>query len=199
MSGFDQEEIEQAFRRFWQVGAVGEDWDAWAERFTVDATYVEHVLGTLHGREAIRAWIKPIMNEYPELYTVYEWHTVDAGAGESSSTCRTDAIIRAERESSDFPGVTLLDYAGGGLWNREEDFWAVPTAIRPSNSMRPPAKRMTRITGTSGPASTWGRGPVWTRGRSILRDRPGSPSGEPKRRARARRQRTGVQLLRCGS
>src|SRR6266851_7829775 len=80
MSRFDREEIERAFRRYWQAGAVGENWDAWADLFTEDADYVEHVLGSLKGREAIRAWIKPTMQQYGELYTVYEWHTVDADA-----------------------------------------------------------------------------------------------------------------------
>jgi hypothetical protein len=34
MAGFDRDELEQAFRTYWQAGAVGEDWDAWAECFT---------------------------------------------------------------------------------------------------------------------------------------------------------------------
>ena len=75
---FPREEIEAAFRTYWRAGAVGEDWDAWSDLFTEDAQYVEHVLGDLRGREAIRAWIKPIMAQYPELYTAYEWHAVDA-------------------------------------------------------------------------------------------------------------------------
>ena len=64
MGRFDREDMESAFRHYWRCGAVGEDWDAWADLFTLDADYVEHVLGNLKGREAIRAWIKPIMEQY---------------------------------------------------------------------------------------------------------------------------------------
>jgi len=60
---------------------VGERWVEWSELFTPDALYVEHVLGTMHGREKIREWIVPIMEEYCELYTAYEWHTIDAEGG----------------------------------------------------------------------------------------------------------------------
>ena len=32
--------------------------------FTEDRLYVEHMYGTMRGREAVRAWIVPIMEEY---------------------------------------------------------------------------------------------------------------------------------------
>ena len=35
---FDREEVDAAFRRYWQLGAVGEDWDAWCDEL------VPHVL-----------------------------------------------------------------------------------------------------------------------------------------------------------
>ena len=60
---------------------VGEDWDAWVDCFTDDVVYVEHVLGIMHGREAVRAWIKPIMAQYGEIYTAYEWHMIDPATG----------------------------------------------------------------------------------------------------------------------
>jgi ketosteroid isomerase-like protein len=72
MAKFSRDEMEKAFIDYWSKGAVGEDWDAWADLFTEDATYVEHILGNKSGREKIRAWIKPIMAEYGELYTAYE-------------------------------------------------------------------------------------------------------------------------------
>src|SRR5438105_1603534 len=50
---FDRDELEAAFRTYWQLGAVGEDWDAWCDTcFTEDVTYVEHVLGNKQGRAA---------------------------------------------------------------------------------------------------------------------------------------------------
>jgi len=59
----------------------------------------------------------------PGAYTVYEWHTVDAGAGRVIVYMQNRRDHPSGKEVIDFPGVTLLDYAGGGLWNREEDFW----------------------------------------------------------------------------
>ncbi len=71
MGKYSRDELDSAFQTYWRTGAVGEDWDAWADLFTEDATYHERILGTMQGREAIRAWIKPIMEEYCELYTAY--------------------------------------------------------------------------------------------------------------------------------
>lgn len=34
MAIYPIEEVEAAFRAYWQAGAVGEDWDRWADLFT---------------------------------------------------------------------------------------------------------------------------------------------------------------------
>ena len=94
--------------------------------FTEDAHYVEHVLGTMHGREAIRAWIKPIMAQYGELYTAYEWHRVDEETGRAIVYMQNRRDHPSGQGTIDFPGITILHYAGNGRWSREEDFWAVP-------------------------------------------------------------------------
>jgi hypothetical protein len=70
MASFTRDEIERAFVHYWRCGAVAEDWDAWVECFTEDVVYVEHVLGTMR-RFAPGS---PIMAQYGELYTAYEWH-----------------------------------------------------------------------------------------------------------------------------
>ena len=42
---FERDEVEAAFRNYWQRGAVGEEWDAWCDEcFTEDVTYIERVL-----------------------------------------------------------------------------------------------------------------------------------------------------------
>ncbi len=172
MAGFERDEIEQAFRSYWRAGAVGEDWDAWANRFTEDATYIEHVLGNLRGREAIRAWIKPIMSEYPELYTAYEWHSVDPAAGRVIVYMQNRRDHPSGKGTIDFPGVTLLEYAGKGLWKREEDFWAVPTAYKTVEdyaaacATHDPDHRLKRT------RLDWGNGPEWTRGGRSYDERP---------------------------
>jgi ketosteroid isomerase-like protein len=127
----ERDEVEEAFLRYWRTGAVGEDWPAWADLFTDDAVYIEHVLGNMHGRDEIKAWIVPIMNEYSELYTVYEWHIIEGRRVVVYMQNRRDDPDPSQ-PPIDFPGVTILEYAGDGKWSKEEDYWAVPGARRAS-------------------------------------------------------------------
>src|SRR5437879_9843623 len=81
MPKFTRAELEEGFRTYWRAGAVGEDWDAWADLFTEDCRYFEHFYGPMRGRETVRAWIKPVMEKYGEIYTAYEWHVIDEDSG----------------------------------------------------------------------------------------------------------------------
>ena len=102
MTTFDVDEVEAAFRKYWALGAVGEDWDTWCDEcFTEDVTYIEHILGNKQGRETVRAWIKPTMADYGEIYTAYEWLPGDSRRV-GSCTCRIAATIptRASRPST---------------------------------------------------------------------------------------------------
>lgn len=161
---FHRDELEQAFRTYWRTGAVGEDWDAWAELFTADARYVEHVLGNLEGREAIRNWIKPIMQQYGEIYTAYEWHSVDAEAGRVMVYMQNRRDHPSGSGVIDFPGITILDYAGDGRWKQEEDFWAVPAATRATEQYEAARKQFDRDHRRKMTRREWGHGPEWTRG-----------------------------------
>ncbi|MFN8602019.1 MAG: nuclear transport factor 2 family protein [Candidatus Binatia bacterium] len=173
MAKFTHDELEQAFRTYWRTGAVAEDWDAWANLFTEDCTYVEHWYGSIQGREAVRAWIKPVMAKFLEIYTAYDWHVVDPEHG------RVIVYMQNRRDRPgggapiDFAGITLLDYAGGGLWKKEEDFWSLrgrevamkeyEEACVKHDPEHP--KRGTRL--------DWGNGPEWARGsRSHAERRP---------------------------
>jgi hypothetical protein len=176
MAEFSREELERAFRRYWQTGAVGEDWDAWASLFTPDATYIEHVLGNLSGREAIRAWIKPIMAQYPELYTVYEWHTVDLEAGRVIVYMQNRRDHPDGRNVIDFPGITILHYAGNDQWSREEDFWAVPTAYKATEEYANACKRLDPDHRKKATRLHWGNGPEWTQGAVSYAERLGAPA-----------------------
>ena len=60
MTTFDRDEVEAAFRKYWELGAVGEDWDTWCDEcFTEDVTYIEHILGNKTGRETVRRGSSP--------------------------------------------------------------------------------------------------------------------------------------------
>ena len=77
MSEYGREEIEQAFQHLWQVGPVGEDWTAQVDLYTDDCVYFDHHYGTMNPEE-FGTWCDQLMNEqFPELYTAYEWHKID--------------------------------------------------------------------------------------------------------------------------
>jgi hypothetical protein len=174
MANYDIDEVENAFRTYWQTGAVNEDWDAWSDLFTEDVEYIEHVLGPKHGREEVRAWIKPIMAEFGELYTAYEWHVCEPSG-------RIVVYMQNRRDNPDpsappidFPGMTVLQYAGNGRFSLEEDFWSLTDGQRTMKEYEEacaqhdpdhPKKRTRRH---------WGNGPGWTQGASTYADSAGA-------------------------
>jgi hypothetical protein len=168
------DEVEAAFRSYWQAGAVNEDWDAWCDVFTDDARYVEHFFGEMVGRETIREWITPIMlDQFPEMYTVYEWHL----AGPDG---RVVVYMQNRRDHPngtdvlDFPGVTILEYAGDGKFSFEEDFWALGPAQKTSAAYAHACAESDPQYAARRTRNNWGSGPEWTRGRATYFDRVGA-------------------------
>jgi hypothetical protein len=162
-TGWDVDEVEAAFRDYWRAGAVGEDWDRFADCFTEDVEYREHFLGWMHGREEVRSWITKIMADYPELYTVYEWHMVDPSG-------RVVVYMQNRRDHPDpasppidFPGVTVLQYAGGGRFSLEEDFWAVNDGIRTAKEYADACARFDPDHPRKRTRRDWGGTPAWAR------------------------------------
>ena len=175
MATFDRDEVEAAFRKYWELGAVGEDWDAWCDEcFTDDVTYIEHVLGGKKGREAVRAWIKPIMEEYGTIYTAYEWHMVgDDG--------RVVVYMQNRRDNPepgappiDFPGMTVLLYAGGGTFSLEEDFWSLTEGARTMHEYETARDKFDPAHERKRTRLNWGDGPEWTQGASTYAESRGA-------------------------
>src|SRR5438093_13614052 len=69
MSSWTRNELEAAFQGYQdttrRICASEADWNAFAELFTEDAVYVEHLFGEMRGREAIRSWIVDTMGTWP--------------------------------------------------------------------------------------------------------------------------------------
>ena len=119
MATYTRDELEAAFASFLEVQRA-QDWDAYCDVFTDDAVYVEHALGTYEGREAIRAWLVPVMAplvgwEYPTSWTAFGADFVVFGWGNVMPTPAGDPGTYS------FTGVTKIDYAGGHRWSRQED------------------------------------------------------------------------------
>ena len=100
------------------------DWNAFADMFTEDVVYVEHAFGTLNGREAVRKWVTRTMTEFPgHRMTEFpaNWFVVDEQRG--WIVCEIDNPMEDPGDGSKHgaANITILHYAGNGLWSREED------------------------------------------------------------------------------
>ena len=162
---FDRDEVEAAFRTYWALGAVGEDWDAWCDEcFTEDVTYVEHILGSKDGREAVRAWIKPTMEDYGEIYTAYEWHMVgDDG--------RVVVYMQNRRDNPEPGARRSTSPASRCSSTRATD--SSPSKRTSGRSRKPPTrlkryvaacKEHDRDFRKQRTRRNWGNGPDWTQG-----------------------------------
>jgi hypothetical protein len=127
MGRWSRADIESAFQHHSQVVVeIGTSWDwsRFADEFTQDATYVEHSYGTMHGREKIREWIVSTMNTYPGSEMPYfptSWYSIDEQRG--WVFCEYLNRMRDPGDGSihERPNLSVLKYAGDGLWSYEED------------------------------------------------------------------------------
>jgi SnoaL-like domain len=121
--------IEQAFSEY-QAAVAGiaasGDWPSFADLFSEDATYEEHAFGSFSGREAIRAWVVETMTSFPgNTMTSFPiaWHVVDEPT--SRVICEVRNLMPDPGDGSvhEASNLTILTYAGNGLWSREEDVY----------------------------------------------------------------------------
>jgi ketosteroid isomerase-like protein len=126
---YTRDELERAFERYQanaaEAGRTG-DWAAWADQFTEDAVYIEHHYGRFEGREAIREWISKTMSEFPGADMPefpIGWYVVDEDKG--WIVCQVFNRMRDPGDGSvhEEANVTILHYAGDGLWSYEEDVY----------------------------------------------------------------------------
>ena len=122
-----REEVEGAFQRFWTIGNLDENWDAWPALFTPDVRYIEHVYGEMRGREAVAAWISKLMADNRDVHAVIDWYMI---RGRRVVVNMQNRYYHPDPTCAplDFPGITILEYAGDGLFGYEEDYWDVRLA-----------------------------------------------------------------------
>jgi hypothetical protein len=129
MGRWTRDELEDAFANYrrtaLEAGNSG-DWNAWAELFTEDATYVEHHYGTMGGREAIRRWICDTMGTFPGdamPHFPVEWYVIDEDRGWIVCQIWNRMADPGDGSVHQAYNFTLLKYAGDGLWSYEEDIY----------------------------------------------------------------------------
>lgn len=102
------------------------DWTDFCLGFTEDAEYVEHAYGTFRGREAIREWSVATMTSFPgSVMTGFPlaWQTVDEST--SRLVCEVRNLMPDPGDGSlhEQSNLTIMTYAGDGLFSREEDVY----------------------------------------------------------------------------
>ena len=121
MSNWKRSEVEEAWRHFVAVGDSG-DWNAWADLHGEEGVWIEHHLGTFRGREAIRKAILDVMKPVPMMSFPVAWHVIDG-----DRVVYYPWQVLPDPNGGDrvyrFGCVTMLEYAGDGLFSLQEDLY----------------------------------------------------------------------------
>jgi hypothetical protein len=64
----------------------------------------------------------------------------------------------------DFPGMTVLQYAGDGRFSLEEDFWSLPEGTATFKAYADACKKFDPEFRLARTRRNWGNGPAWTQG-----------------------------------
>jgi hypothetical protein len=121
MTVYPREEVDAEFQKYVARGDAN-DWSAWADQFTEDARYVEHAMGNFEGREAIREWIEPTMASVSGMSFPHDWYVIDGNRVIMYCWNVFDPLPGMTGEYK-FAVVTILEYAGNGMWSYEEDVY----------------------------------------------------------------------------
>jgi hypothetical protein len=112
------------------------------------------------------------MAKYLEIYTGYEWHVVDEERGRVILYVQNRRDHPSGKGTCDFPGVTILDYAGNGKWKQEEDYYSISGRDRAMKEYEAARLRYDPDHPKKGTRFDWGNGPAWTKGNRSYFDRP---------------------------
>ena len=123
-STYSRAEIEEAFRHYFLTGPVLEDWAAWSQLFSDDAVYFDHFYGRFHGAGEIKKFLESTMGFAPHVYSPLEWYNLDGNRIVYKVWNRADNPDPAGAPAQ-FPSLQIIQYAGGGKWSSEEDWWLV--------------------------------------------------------------------------
>lgn len=121
MTVHSREEVDAEFQKYVERGKAN-DWSAWSDQFTEDARYVEHAMGNFEGREAIREWIVSTMASVSGMSFPVDWHMIDGNRVVMYCWNVFDPLPGMTGEYK-FAVVTILEYAGDGMWSLEEDVY----------------------------------------------------------------------------
>jgi hypothetical protein len=122
VSQFSRDEVEQAFRHYFRTGQLEEDWVAWSQLFTDDAVYFDHYYGRFRGPREIEQFLEFTMGFSSHVYNPLVWYNIDGAQVVYKVMNRADNP-RPGGPPIEFPSLQVIQYAGGGKWSSEEDWW----------------------------------------------------------------------------
>jgi len=131
MPRFSREELEAAFLRYEAAArraSESNDWSIWADLFTLDADYWEHLYGRMKGRAEIKAWITKTMSSYPGNEMPHfpsDWHVIDEEHGRVVVYIQNRMRDPGDGSVHQAANVTILHYAGDNQWSYQEDIYNV--------------------------------------------------------------------------
>jgi len=137
-------------RRRAERGEVG--WDVLADFFTEDAVFIDPAWGRVDGREAILRFLRESMAGLEGWTFPQEWQLVE---GDRLVT-RWMNRLPGQRPDGSFyeaPGISVLTYAGGGRFSREEDLLNMVHVVeviresgwKPGAGFTPPPEKPRRV------------------------------------------------------
>jgi hypothetical protein len=77
----------------------------------------------MDGREAVRSWIVGLMAQRADVHAVLDWYVI---SGPRLILNMTNRYYNPDPDGPpfDFPGLSVLGYAGDGLFGYQEDYWS---------------------------------------------------------------------------
>jgi hypothetical protein len=135
MGRWSRDELQAAHDHFVATAAAAAtsgDWRPWADLFTDDAEYVEHLYGTFHGPDEIHAWISATMSQYPNDHMTqfpHDWCVCDEERGWWICQIQNRFEDPGDGHVYQAPNLTILHYAGDMRFSREEDVYNPATFV----------------------------------------------------------------------
>ena len=122
---YPADEIRAAYDRYVstrdrvEAGELG--WDALADFFTEDATFIDPAWGRVEGRDAIRRFLEESMAGLEGWTFPREWTAVLDGSRLASGWQNRLPGSRPDGPPYQAPGISVMHYAGNGRFRYEED------------------------------------------------------------------------------
>ena len=109
-------------------------------------------------------WCAKLMNEdFPELYTVYEWHKVDGDEVVVLMQNRRDNPDPSGPAYLDFPSISVYRYGGRGQFASERDYWDMGQAVEVGRMYRDACARHDPAHPSRRSRMHWPEHPDWAR------------------------------------